>query len=155
MKYIVLAILLSSCGANYHLKRMAFHEARAIEKGAKITSDTLLHIETFKFPAVNVKFEPKIVPVADRYKPIIVMRDSIQVKVVWKKGKEGGPDTLDVEAKLPAKEVKAYIPVTVNKKIEPRKVNPWPWVLIGFVMGVAVTVAITKYLSISLKRPRA
>lgn len=39
--YISLVFLLSSCGANYHLKKSEQHRRKAIELGAKVSSDTV------------------------------------------------------------------------------------------------------------------
>lgn len=140
-----------SCGSNYHLKRMKYHEARAIEKGAVIKMDTVYSLRKFSFPAVNVKFEPKLVDIADRYKPIIVMRDSIQVKILFIKGSKDGPDTLKVEASIPKREVTAEVPISVNKKIGPSSNRHWPWILLlGIIIGATGTILIVRKLKVSI-----
>lgn len=152
--FILFAVLLYcclGCGSNYHLKKRDYHERMAIAKGAIISSDTVYEVRQFKFPAVNVKFEPKIVRPEDRYEPIIVVRDSIQVKLQWKKGKNN-IDTVFVEAKIPERKLTAEVPISVNKKIGPSSKRHWPWILLlGIIIGATGTILIVRKLKISIQ----
>ena len=68
---ITLSLILCSCGANYHLRRMEYHELKALAKGAKLKEsvrtetdtiyrDTTIYVdgetldETFSFVAITV-----------------------------------------------------------------------------------------------------
>lgn len=150
--FAVLVYCCLGCGSAYHLRRMKWHEMKAIEKGAVIKLDTVYSLRRFSFPAVNVKFEPKLINEVDKYKPIIVVRDSIQVKILWKKGEVGGPDTLKVEADIPKRTVTANVPISVNKKIGPSSNRYWPWVLLlGIIIGATGTILIVRKLKISIQ----
>ena len=149
---ILFAVSLMSCGSNYHLKRMNYHEMKAISKGAVIKNDTIYGLRKFKFPAVNVKFEPKLIGFEDRYRPFLVIRDSIQVKIQWKKGQVNGPDTVFVEVRVPEKEVTAKVPISVDKKIGPSSKRHWPWVLLlGIIIGATGTILIVRKLKITIQ----
>lgn len=153
--FILFAILVYcclGCGSQYHLKKMYYHEMKAISKGAVIDVDTVYALRQFEFPAVNVKFEPKLVNIADRYKPIIVVRDSIQVKLQWKKGKDN-IDTVFVEAKIPERKLTAKVPISVNKKIGPSSKRHWPWILLlGIIIGATGTILIVRKLQVTITK---
>lgn len=51
LHFIFVAVILSGCSANWHLKRSARHELIAISKGAQIHPDTVWKVLKFYIPA--------------------------------------------------------------------------------------------------------
>src|SRR6478735_175574 len=82
MRYLIIgglcALLFSSCGAGFHLKRAKFHIARAEALGASIEakSDTIIQYKEIEVPAVNSE-----VDVPFGVDTVYVTKDSIQFKI--------------------------------------------------------------------------
>jgi hypothetical protein len=125
MKYIILLILLSSCGSAHHLRRAERLDARkqeqiqkAIAKGAKVKRDTTFKTVTFKVPGVKVEFTPKVLH--DKSQPLIFIKDSVITKVVFRQG-INGKDTVFVATDCPDAEVSEQVPVAINTDIDAKQ----------------------------------
>lgn len=150
--YLLLVIVMTSCSANWHLKKSKYHELKAIAKGAQVNVDTVYEERRFKFPAVEVKFEPKLVGDADKYKtPIILKKDSIRVEIRWRKGVDR-IDTLLVDAKCPEQDTVIRTPVSVERELSPKRINLGLVFLVGFIVGIIVVVLLTKYISVQIRK---
>jgi hypothetical protein len=71
--FVLIGLLMSGCGVNYHLKRAKHHTEKAIAKGAIIDSDTILKPITFTAPAMEFKTKIGPVPIKE------LLRDTIYV----------------------------------------------------------------------------
>jgi hypothetical protein len=130
MRYIVLILLLSSCGANYHLRKASKHIDKAIALGANIKRDTILVHDTTYIPKVEydtvyehinlydtIRFESKRTIVKTVYD---TLHKRVYQKVIEK------PDTIIKRIEVPCTEVHAEPPF------------PWWWLLITFIVGLVL-----------------
>lgn len=130
MRYIVLIVLLSSCGANYHLRKARKHIDKAIALGADIKRDTILVHDTTYIPKVQydtvyeninyhdtVRFESK--------RTIVKWKLDTVTKKLYLKVTEK-PDTIVKRIEVPCTEVHAEPPF------------PWWWLLITFIVGLVL-----------------
>lgn len=123
IKYVLIAIILTGCGARFHIQR-------AINKGAQVTTDTTW--TTLKSPGVKVKFEPKLLNWRDT---VYFTKDSVITKV--KIRTDYKDTTIYVETKCP--DVKKRIPVQVNTTLSAPHKNKWyMWLSIGLLVGFII-----------------
>lgn len=77
MKYLIILLLLSSCSANWHLKRSEKHKMLAIAKGATVSRDTVFSDVEFFLPEDRI----------DTLVRVQTFRDTIRIekdRIVWK-----------------------------------------------------------------------
>lgn len=140
MKYIIILILLTSCGPAAYLKRAERSIAKAKEKGAVVKSDTTFH--TFKvegakgeFNLGDIIFQRKD-NVHERpiLKDTIIYKDRIKIKVEKEKIFVECPD------------VKEEVPVAINTNISAGYTN-WDLIklalvalIVGFLLGKIIKI---------------
>lgn len=115
MKYILLVLLLSGCGANHYMRRAERNLARAIEHGAKVEADTIRKTVTFVAPSMSFSTTLE----APNWQDTVVLRgkDSIQVKIFRVPATPTEPEKVYVKADCPPQLVQKEIPIAVNRKI--------------------------------------
>jgi hypothetical protein len=125
---IAILFLLSSCSANYYLKRSQKLERKAIEMGAKVTVDTIyvdrqviVPERSFDTVVQNVNF----------HDTIFVSRDNVVTKIKINEREK----TVYVNTVCPPDTVRLRIPVEVIKKIETNGGVSW-WLPLALVMAV-------------------
>lgn len=109
MKYLVLLILLTSCGASYHLKQSKKHELKAIAKGAQVEADTV-------FKEIPVIIESVRVDSIFTAKPgdtVYLEKDRLKIKYVRLKA-----DTFYIDGECKADTVRVEVPITVTREIK-------------------------------------
>jgi hypothetical protein len=126
--FVFLAIVLSGCGSNYHLRRAEHHLKKAEVKGAVITSDTVFR----DIIIPEVKFDT-VVQVESFSDTITIEKDRIVTKVkVNTITKE-----IYVATKCPPDTVR--VETVITKEIYPAK--GWkdylPWIIVILAVGVA------------------
>jgi hypothetical protein len=90
--YIILLLLLASCGQRFHVKRAEFHLRKAQEKGAQVNIDTLVKINKITLKGLKVEFTPKPITLNDT---IYFSKEKVVTKVVLKH------DSIFVETNCP------------------------------------------------------
>jgi hypothetical protein len=128
LRLAVMALILSSCGSNYHLKKAKYHIERAKEKGAVIKSDTVYKQVKFKVDALRVQFTPK--PLVFK-EPIFFTKDSVITKVLIKN------NTVYTTTECPERIIEKEVPVYIKQEIKPKepKYNWWQLILFGLIVG--------------------
>jgi hypothetical protein len=145
--FLTLLIAMMSCKSGYHLKRAAKFErkkqeqlAKAIEKGAKVKSDTVFKEIIVKVPEVRVDTVVKNVSFTDT---IIVTKD----KVITKVKVDVQEKTVYVETKCPEIIKTVKVPVRVETQIQARQnwktMEVIGWCFLLFILG-GVTVYLLK-----------
>lgn len=112
MKQIVtyiLLLLLTSCGANYHLKKSKYHELKAISKGAKIQVDTVFKEIPVFIDSVRVDsiFSSKV---GDT---VYLEKERLRVKYIRLPG-----DSVFIQGECQADTVKITVPIEVKREIQ-------------------------------------
>lgn len=115
--YLLLALTLSSCGVNYHLKKSERHLKKAIELGANVKHDTVFVTKEVIRPEVRTDTIVNLVGF-NLQDTIFIDRDRVKVKVKVK------IDTLFkeifIEAKCKADTVRIEVPVKVTTEVKPK-----------------------------------
>jgi hypothetical protein len=136
MRYLFLLLILSSCGAGFHVKRAQVHTLKAIAKGADVKQDTVFKEIVLKVPGVKVEFIPKPLVVNDT---LYFERDRVITKVLVK-NIPGKTNTVYVTTDCPDARIESKVPVTVNQKITAKKGISWQsvtlYIIIAFIAGV-------------------
>lgn len=112
MKQIVtyiLLVLLTSCGANYHLKRSKYHELKAISKGGKLRVDTVFK----EIPVFIDSVRVDSIFTAGVGDTVYLEKDRLKIKYVRLKA-----DTFFIDGKCEADTVKITVPVEVKREIQ-------------------------------------
>lgn len=133
------AVVLTSCGSNYHLRRAEHHLKKADLKGAVIASDTVYIEKLVTVPEVKTDTVFKS-EVGDT---VFIAQDRLKIKYVRLPG-----DSVFIEGKCESDTVRISVPVTITKEIYPAK--GWkdylPWIL------VILAVAVVAYLLRTFKK---
>jgi hypothetical protein len=129
---LIIAVMLSGCGANYHLKRAQHHIRKAEALGSKWSSDTLFKKLELKIPGAKVEFIPKILTPGT---PMIFVKDSVRTEVLVVDG-PGVHDTVKVFTDCPDRVIIRNIPVEVNRTIKAK--SQWKNSLYWFVAGLII-----------------
>jgi hypothetical protein len=96
MKAITLLLtilLLTSCGPAFHVKRYNHHMAKALQKGAKVGTDTTYTLTKLKVEGIKVRFIPK--PIFPNGDTIYFEKEKVTTKVLLKH------DSIFVETNCP------------------------------------------------------
>lgn len=138
MRYIIILILLTSCGPAAYLKRAERSIAKAKEKGAVVKSDTTFH--TFKVEGAKGEFNLGDIVLnrkdftRDRLvlKDTVIYKDKIKIKVEKEKIQVECPD------------VKEKVPVVIDTKIS-AGYTTWDLIklsivvlIVGFLLGKVI-----------------
>lgn len=164
MRYIFILILLSSCGSVYHAGQVKKHQ-RKIEKhlnwlqdhGAKITSDTLYKQLGIKTPELNITFATQLVPYQspeEVFDPTFDMdfkSDSADVKLKFKRDKQGNPTEVKPEVNVKPQIIYKNVPVEVKTTVECKQ-NWTTWEVIGWFLGIGIVAFLIGYFFRVIKR---
>lgn len=164
MRYIILLILLSSCGSVYHAGQVKKHQ-RKIEKhlnwlqdhGAKITSDTLYKQLGIKVPELNITFATQLVPYQspeEVFDPTFDMdfkSDSADVKLTFKRDKQGKPTEVKPEVNVKPQIIYRDVPYKVVTEVECKQ-NWTTWEVIKWCLIVGVIAFLIGYFFRVIKR---
>lgn len=115
MRLIILAILLSSCSASWHLKQ-------AIRKGSEISSDTVTKRVAVFIPQVvkDTIFESR------PGDTVRIEKERLRIKYVSLPG-----DSVYIHGESRADTIVREIPVTVTQIVTAPKDNKWKWIAIA------------------------
>lgn len=121
MRLLILLLLLSSCGVNYNLRRMAYHKRMAISKGAYLRTDTIFTDRVEIIPG-----DSTVVTLPGSHtvtiKDTVIYQDRIKIRV----RRDTIRETIQVEC--PPDTVKIRVPVAVNETLCPPPDNKWKWI---------------------------
>jgi len=129
--FLSILFLLSSCSANYYLKRSQKLERRAIEMGAKITVDTVYVDRQVIVPERHFDTLVQNVNFTDT---IFVTKDNVVTKIKINEREK----TVYVNTVCPPDTVRLRIPVEVIKKIETGHNYNWVIILIVAAVGAVL-----------------
>lgn len=115
MRYLVILLLLCSCGPASKLRRAERLIKAAMADGAKVKTDTVYR--DIKFTAPEISFETTLLSPNWNDTLYITGKDSIQVKIKRTPATKSEPEVVYVEAKCPERDVTTSVPVAVNQKI--------------------------------------
>lgn len=115
MRYIILCILLSSCGASYNLRRAERHIAKAVAKGAEIKDDTVYKEITVIVPSSRAE---QVITAPNWADTVVVTKDSITVKILRIPGTTTTPETVYIQAECPEKTVTKKVPIAIKRQIK-------------------------------------
>lgn len=142
-KYLFLILVLSSCGAGYHLKQAKRHLMIAESKGAKISRDTVFKDIKIKVPGIKIQWEPKIITLNDTvyYETVIPGAEKpAKLKIIYRRDPTTGKTTAQPSLIMPDKKVEAKAPIIVNETITAKKGISWQsvalYIIIAFIGGV-------------------
>lgn len=120
---MLVILLCAGCGSNYHLRK-------AIEKGAKVTSDTVYQTITVKIPEVKTDTIFKPLP-GDT---VTIQKDRLKIQYV-----KLPADSVYIFGECQPDTVKIKVPYTVTKEI---KAGHGFWFDVEIVLITAIIVAI-------------
>jgi hypothetical protein len=131
--YLILAMLLTSCGPAYYLKRAERNIKKAEMLGAKITPDTVYVTRNIIVPEYQTDTVFERVEFTDTFR--------LETTKVLTKVKVNYQDrTVYVKSICKADTIIKRVPVTVTKTIEAKAGIPWwVWAVFGF-SAVIITV---------------
>jgi hypothetical protein len=128
--YIILLLLLTSCGQRFHVKRMKHHMDKALQKGAHLGTDTTFIERNIKIEGVRVEFTPKPITLNDT---IYFTKEKVVTKILLKH------DSLFVETNCPDT-VFHFKERTITKTVTAVKSTwlKWWYLLIALAVGLVV-----------------
>lgn len=115
MKYILIILILSGCGANHYLRKAKSNIAKAIERGADVKADTVFQVVEFTAPRLS--FETTLTNPNWQDTLILRGKDSIQVKIFRVPATLTKPEIVYVAADCPEQTVEKEIPIGINQEI--------------------------------------
>jgi hypothetical protein len=123
------SLILSGCGASWHLKRAEHHQKKAIAHGAVITLDTVfidkaVFIEEVKRDSIFFSLPGDT---------IRIEKDRLRVTYVRLPG-----DSVYIEGKCLPDTVKVSVPVTITNTIQAESKIKWWWLLIASAVGAVI-----------------
>ena len=132
MRYLLIVLILTSCGPAYHLKRAEKHVKKAIEKGAKVGADTTYTFRELKIPGIKVQFEPKPITHNDT---VYFAKNKVVTKVLLKH------DSIFVETQCPDTVIQVK-EKTVTKTVTAVQKSwlKWWYLLIALAVGLVLGV---------------
>lgn len=131
--WILLGIILISCGPKWHLERAKYHENLAIAKGAVIASDTV-----YKNISVYIdKVSKDTVFVSEPGDTVTITKDRLKVRFVDLPG-----DTVWISGECDTLTIIKQVPIKVEKLIyAPEKgLKTWQWIIIALAAGLIIGV---------------
>lgn len=134
--FLLLIILLSSCGVNYNLRRMAYHKRMAIAKGAEIKSDTVFTDRVYITPGDSTTvFLPG--PGVTIIRDTTIYQDRIKIRIRRDTVREM------IQVECPPDTVKIRVPVAINETLCPPPDNKWKWIA-GILACIVVWIALIR-----------
>lgn len=133
MRILILLLLLTSCGVNHNLRRMAYHKRMAIAKGAEFRADTVFTDRVVITPGDSTTVLVPVKEIRDSLVTIYQDRIKIQYRVQH--------DTLRINVKCPPDTVRIRVPVTVTETLCPPPDNKWKWISAGLLLLLAIVLA--------------
>lgn len=148
---LLLCAILTSCGASYHLKRAKHHVDKAIQKGAKVSNETIIKEVSIKVDSLHIAFDPK--PVIDRdtvyYEKVLAgIKEPAKVRIIYSQD-HSGVISAQPDVDIPQYEVRQDVPVantTVIQEPEPKHRSKW------FIAGAAFGALLVLLLMIAIRR---
>jgi len=131
--FFLIVFALSSCGANYHLRRAQHHIKKAELKGATVTTDTVYKTIPVITERVTTDTLIEKIPHNDT---IFIEKDRIKMKLLIDTVKQ----TLYATAECKSDTVYVETPIAVNQNIESQKgFGYWlKWLLLVLVLGAGL-----------------
>jgi hypothetical protein len=135
---IILTVLLSSCSANYYLKRSQQLERKAVMLGAIIKHDTV--------------YKERVIIMTEKSIDTVVrhvnFRDTVTVtknRIVTKVKIDTIHHTVFVDTKCPADTIKIKVPITIVKHIETSGDVPWwIWAIVSALVFLIIILIVRK-----------
>jgi hypothetical protein len=139
MRYLLIALILSSCGVNHHLRKSQKHLKKAIALGAKVTPDTTW--KTVPIITPEIKFETVLKPINVKDTLIVRDRESGGVTKVFIHKTDTLIRSIFIQTTCPQDTVFVKVPVAVHNEIKTPR-GFWyyaKWIfgaaVIGFILG--------------------
>jgi len=132
MRYLILIILLSSCGPTFYLKKAERALKKAEQLGAQVRTDTIYKERLVFIDSVRVDS----IFTAKQGDTVFISKDKLQIKYVRLKG-----DSVFIEGKCEADTIKIQVPVSVTKEIK-SGLGIWTviqWSLLALIVGFVVS----------------
>lgn len=132
---LLTAAILSSCGVNHNLRRMAYHKRMAIAKGAHIQSDTVRVDRVYITPGDSTTVflpGPRVTIIRDT----TIYQDKIKIRI----RRDTVREMIHVEC--PPDTVKISVPVAVNETLCPPPDNKWKWIALALA-GCLIVVGVS------------
>lgn len=136
LTYAGILIVLSSCGAGWHLKRARFHELKAESLGANVNQDTVFITKEVIVPQIEIDTVLSEVNFRDT---IVVTKDNVVTKIKINDILR----TVYVNTICPPDTLKIEVPFTVTKEISAGYTT---WQLIGYVAGFSLFFIVVSFL---------
>lgn len=133
MRYLVLVLLLSSCGSAYHLKRAKMHLLKAEAKGATINSDTVYITKEVIVPQVQVDTLLRITQ-----DTITISEDRVLTKILI----DTVTNTVFVSSTCLPDTVRIKVPVLVETEIKAKGLTGFKlvgWLFLAFLAGAILS----------------
>lgn len=134
MKYLLIILILCSCGANNKLRRAERLIKEAEASGLKWSIDTVYK----EIPVVINSVRVDSIFVAQVGDTVVIEKDRLKLKYVRLPG-----DSIFIEAECKADTVYKRVPVTVTKEIH-AKTNWWLYFFVGFGACLLLVVVVGK-----------
>lgn len=115
LRYLLIALLFSSCGVNYNLRRAAHHTKQAIAKGAKIHSDTTW--TTIPIISPEIRFETTLRPI-NLKDTLIVKGEKGAITKVFIHRVDTVIKSVFVQTICPEQVIEKKVPIAVNNEIK-------------------------------------
>jgi hypothetical protein len=116
MRYLLIALILSSCGVNHHLRKSQKHLKKAIEKGAKISADTTW--KTVPIITPEIKFETVLKPINVKDTLIVRDKESGGVTKVFIHKTDTLIRSVFIQTTCPSDTIYKEVPVSVHNEIK-------------------------------------
>lgn len=120
LQTIAILLILSSCGVNYNLRRMAYHKRMAIAKGAEFKADTVFTDRVVITPGDSTTV---FVPTHIRNDSLVYIYQD-RIKISYKTIH----DTLRFHVECPPDTVVIKVPVSVTETLCPPPDNKWKYI---------------------------
>ena len=109
---ITLSLILCSCGANYHLRRMEYHELKALAKGAKLKESVRTETDTiYRDTTIYVDGETldETFSFVDRDTVYLESKEGVKAKLSIDSRKKTGSAAIDCPEKIVKVPQKYYV----------------------------------------------
>lgn len=126
---LLIVAILSSCGVNYNLRRMAYHKRMAIAKGAEFKTDTVFadRVEIIPGDSTVVTLPGKTV-----IRDTTIYQDRIKIRI------QRDTVTERIQVECPGDTIRIRVPVAVTETLCPPPDNKWKWISGGLFLFLLV-----------------
>jgi hypothetical protein len=139
MRYLLLVLILASCGPSYHLRMAQKHTRKAILKGGVVTPDTTW--QTVPIITPEIKFETVLKPINVKDTLIVRDKESGGVTKVFIHKTDTLIRSVFIQTTCPSDTIYKEVPVAVRNEIKTPR-GFWyyaKWIfgaaVIGFILG--------------------